>query len=56
MSEMFYDNAKNNLCVYAQSEFNRARGDYLLGIGPNPGRNADEYGIKHGIHKYIKGS
>jgi RHS repeat-associated protein len=56
MSEMFYDTAKNNLCGYAQSEFNRARGDYLLGIGSNPGRNADEYGIKHGIPKYRKGS
>jgi hypothetical protein len=49
LAELYSDIAKKNPPGSAQSLFNQARADFLLGYGPNPGRSVTEFAERMGL-------
>jgi RHS repeat-associated protein len=49
LAEHYSGIAKRNPRDYAQSAFNQARADYLLGKGPNPGGSVNDFSERTGI-------
>lgn len=55
LAELYSGVAKSNPAGSAQSAFNQARADYLLGRGPNPGRSVNEFAERFGFPKFRRG-
>ena len=49
LADLYSGVAKSNPAGTAQSVFNQARADYLLGKGPNPGRSVVDFAKRHNL-------
>jgi hypothetical protein len=52
LAEYFSNVARKNPAGSAQSFFNQARADYLLGRGPNPGKSVNEFAKRMGLQVF----
>ena len=52
LAQLYSSVAKSNPVGSAQSAFNQARADYLLGRGPNPGKDVNGFAERMGLSKF----